>query len=42
MLKCILNICSLGSALFSNGNNIGIADSRNSRINLVIDNTNIV
>ena len=36
------NITSLGPALFSNDNNIGSAGNRNSRINLVIDNSNII
>ena len=33
---------SLGLALFLNDSNIGNADNRNSRIYLVIDNTNII
>ena len=41
-VQYLLNIISLGLALFSNDNNIGRADNRNSRINLVIDNTNII
>ena len=41
-VQYLLNITRLGPALFSNGNNIGSADNRNSRINLVIDNTNII
>ena len=36
----LLNITRLGPALFSN--DIGNADNRNSRTNLVIDNTNII
>ena len=41
-VQYLLNITSLGPALFSNDNNIGSADNRSSRINLVIDNTNII
>ena len=41
-MQYLLNIASLGAALSSNDNNIGSADNRNSRINLVIDNTNMV
>ena len=37
----LFNITSLGPVLFSNDNNIDNADNRNSRINSVIDNTNI-
>ena len=37
-----LNNTSLGPALFSNDSNIGNADNRNSRMNLVIDNTIIM
>ena len=36
------NITSLSPALFSNDSSIRNADNRNSRINLVIDNTNII
>ena len=36
----LLNITRLGPALFSN--DIGNAGNRNSRTNLVIDNTNII
>ena len=35
-------ITSLGPALFSNDSHIGNAGNRNSRINLVVDNTNII
>ena len=35
-------ITSLGPVFFSNDGNIGSADNRNSCINLVIDNTNII
>ena len=38
----LLNITSSGPALLSNDNNVGSADNRNSHINLVIDNTNII
>ena len=38
----LLNITSLGSALVLKDNNIGSADIRNLRINLVIDNTKII
>ena len=38
----LLNITSLGPALFSNDSNIKNADNRNSRINLAIDNTIII
>ena len=38
----LLNITSLGSALILKDNNIGSADIRNLRINLVIDNTKII
>ena len=41
-VKFLLNINSLGLALFLNDSNIGNADNRNSRINLVIDSTNII
>ena len=41
-VQYLLNITSLGPALFSNDSNIENADNRNSRINLVIDNTNII
>ena len=41
-VQYLLNISSLGPALFSNDSNIGNADNRNTRINLVIDNTNII
>ena len=37
-----LNITSSGPALFSNDSNIENADNRNSRINLVFDNTKII
>ena len=38
----LLNITSLDSALVLKDNNIGSADIRNLRINLVIDNTKII
>ena len=38
-VQYLLNITSLGPTLFSNDSNIGNADNRNSRINLVIDST---
>ena len=41
-VQCLLNITSSGPALFSDNNNTTSADSRNSRINFVIDNTNII
>ena len=41
-VKYLLKITSSGPALFLNENNIGSADNRNSRINLAIDNTNII
>ena len=41
-VQYLLNITSLGAALFSNDSNIGNADNRNPRINLVIDNINII
>ena len=41
LIMLLFNITSLGPVLFSNDNNIGNADNRNSRINSVIDNTNI-
>ena len=41
-VQYLLNITSLGPALFSNDSNIENADNRNSRINLVIGNTNII
>ena len=41
-VQYLLNITSLILALFSNDRNIGNADSRHSRINLVTDNTNII
>ena len=41
-MQYLLNDTSLGPTLFSNDNNIGSADNRNWRINLVIDNTNII
>ena len=37
----LFNITRLGPVLFSNDNNTDNADNRNSRINSVIDNTNI-
>ena len=37
----IINFFPLDPVLFSNDSNIGNADNRNLRINLVIDNTNI-
>ena len=40
-MQYLLDITSLGSSLFSNDDNIGATDNRNSRINLVINNTNI-
>ena len=41
-VQYLLNTTSLGAALFSNDNNIGSADNRNSYINLVTDNINII
>ena len=41
-VQYLLNISNLGPALSSNDNNNENADNRNSRINLVIDNTNII
>ena len=41
-VQYLLNITSLGPALFSNDSNIGRGDDRSSHINLVIDNTNII
>ena len=41
-VQYLLNITSLGPALFSNDSNIGNADNRNSRIILVINNTIII
>ena len=41
-VQYLLHITSLGPALFSNDSNIRNADNRNSRINLIIDNTNII
>ena len=41
-VQYLLHITSLGPALFSNDSNIGNADERNSGINLVIHNTNII
>ena len=41
-VQYLFNITSLGPALFSNDSNIGRGNDRNSRINLVIDNTNII
>ena len=41
-VQYLQNITSLSPALFSNDSSIGNADNRNSRINLVIDNTNII
>ena len=41
-VQYLLHITSLGSALFSNDNNIGTANNRNSRINSIIDNINII
>ena len=41
-VQYLLNITSLGPALFSNDSNIENADNRNSRINLAIDNTFII
>ena len=41
-VQYLLNITSLVAALFSNDGNTGSADNRNSHINLVIDNTNII
>ena len=42
VFRYVLNITSLGPALFSNESSLGNADNRNSHINLVIDNTNII
>ena len=41
-VQYLLNGTSLGPDLSSNDNNIGSVDNRNSRINLVIDNNNII
>ena len=41
-VQYLLNNTSLGPALFPNDSNIGNAGNRNSRINLVIGNTNII
>ena len=41
-VQYLLNITSLGPSLFLNDSNIVKADNRNSRVNLVIDNTNII
>ena len=41
-VQYLLNISNLGPALSSNDNNNENADNRNSCINLVIDNTNII
>ena len=41
-MQYLLNITSLGPALFSSDSNIGNADNRNSCINFVIDNTNLI
>ena len=41
-MQYLFTITSLGPALLSNGSNIGYADNRNSSINLIIDNTNII
>ena len=41
-VQYLLNIASLGPALFLNDSDIVNADNRNSRINLVIDNTIII
>ena len=41
-VQYLLNITSLGPALFWSDSNIRNADNRNSRINLVIDNTIII
>ena len=41
-VQYVLNITSLGPALFSNDSSVENADNRNSHINLVIDNTNII
>ena len=41
-VQYLLNIASLCPALFSNDNNIGNAGNKNLRINLVIDNTDII
>ena len=41
-VQYLLNITSLGQALFSDANNIGSTDNRNSCINLVINNTKII
>ena len=40
-VQYLFTITNLGPALFSNENNIGSADNRNSSVNLVIGNTNI-
>ena len=41
-VQYLLNITSSGPALFSNDSNIENAGNRNSRINLVIENTPII
>ena len=41
-VQYLLNITSLGQALFSDDSNVGSADNRNSRIDLIIDNINII
>ena len=41
-LQYLLNITGVGSALFSNDSSVGSADNRNSHVNWVIDNTNII
>ena len=41
-VQYLLNITSLGSALFSNDSNIGTTDNKKLRINLVINNTKII
>ena len=41
-VQYLINNTSLGPALFSDANNTGSTDNRNSCINLVIDNTKII
>ena len=41
-VQYLFNIANLGLALFSNDNSIRSAGNRNSRINLVVDNNNII
>ena len=41
-VQYLFDIAGLGPALFLNDSNIGNAENRNSRISLIIDNTNII